>query len=79
MTNITVAIPEDVYRRARIRAAEEGTSVSALVRQFLVSMADPSGEFGRLEALQRDVAAEITSFRASNRLARAEVHDRAVR
>jgi hypothetical protein len=36
-------------------------------------------EFASLEALQRDVQAEIGQFRAADRLARAEVHDRAVR
>jgi hypothetical protein len=36
-------------------------------------------EFARLEALQREVQAGIRQFRASGRLSRAEVHDRAVR
>jgi hypothetical protein len=30
MKNLTVAVPGDVYRQARVRAAEQGTSVSAL-------------------------------------------------
>lgn len=33
--NITVKIDEETYRRARVRAAKRGTSVSALVRDFL--------------------------------------------
>jgi hypothetical protein len=28
MKNITVSVPDDVYREARVRAAEAGTSVS---------------------------------------------------
>jgi hypothetical protein len=36
-------------------------------------------EFARLEALQREVQAEIGQFRATDRLGRDEVHDRAVR
>ena len=35
MKNITVSIDEGTYRRARIRAAELDTSVSALVRDYL--------------------------------------------
>ena len=35
MKNITVSIDEHTHRQARIRAAELGTSVSALVRNFL--------------------------------------------
>ena len=35
MKNITVSIDEHTHRQARIRAAELGTSVSALVRTYL--------------------------------------------
>jgi len=36
-------------------------------------------EFARLEALQHEVQAEISQFRAADQLGRDEVHDRAVR
>jgi plasmid stability protein len=36
--NITVTVPDDVYRNARIRAAELGVSVSALVGEYLRSL-----------------------------------------
>jgi hypothetical protein len=77
--NITVAIPEDVYRRARIRAAERGTSVSALVSEYLRSLSDQSAEFARLEAQQEQVRAEIARFRAADRLDRETLHSRALR
>ena len=35
MKNITVSIDERTHRQARVRAAELGTSVSALVRTYL--------------------------------------------
>ena len=35
MKNITVSIDEHTHRQARIRVAELGTSVSALVRSYL--------------------------------------------
>lgn len=38
MKRIAVAIDEETHRRARIRAAELGTSVSALVRGYLSSL-----------------------------------------
>ena len=38
MKNITVSIDEHTHRQARIRAAELGTSVSALVRSYLQSL-----------------------------------------
>jgi len=36
MKNITLKIDDDTYRKARIRAAQQGTSISALVRDFLI-------------------------------------------
>lgn len=45
MKNITVSVDEETYRRARIRAAEEDTSVSALVKGFLIELA-ATGEVG---------------------------------
>jgi hypothetical protein len=78
--NITVSVPDDVYRSARIRAAERGTSVSSLVAEFLRSLSDDDGgEFERLEAQQRRVQSEITRFRAGDRLSREQLHERAVR
>lgn len=79
MTNITVSVPEDVYRAARVRAAERGSSVSALVAEYLTSLSRRDAEFERLEAQQRQVQAEIDRFSARDRLTRDEVHERAVR
>jgi hypothetical protein len=79
MKNITVTVPDDVYRNARIRAAERGTSVSALVAEYLRSLSGQEAEFSRLEALQKQVQREIEHFRAHDRLDRDELHDRAVR
>ena len=79
MKNITVAVPDDVYRAARIRAAESGTSVSALVAGYLERLARSDAEFTRLAEQQRRIVAGIQHFRASDRIARDEIHDRAVR
>ncbi len=79
MKNITVTVPDDVYRDARIRAAERGSSVSALVGEYLRSLSASEAEFNRLEAQQRQIQARIKQFRAGDRLDRDEVHDRAVR
>lgn len=79
MKNITVAVPEDVYRTARIKAAEQGRSVSALVAEYLRSLSDDDAEFARLHTLQQQTQAEISRFRAADRIGRDEVHDRAVR
>jgi plasmid stability protein len=74
--NITVSVPDQVYRRARVRAAARDTSVSALVREFLTSLGDEETEFERRRRLQERVLASIGRFRAAGRLSRDEVHDR---
>ncbi|MGH3633705.1 hypothetical protein [Mycobacterium sp.] len=79
MKNITVSVSEDVYHRARIRAAELGKSLSALVAEYLNSLSERESEFVRLEAKQRRVQSAIRRFRAGDRLSREAVHDRAVR
>ncbi len=79
MKNITVSVPDDVYRSARVRAAEQGSSVSALVADFLRSLSEREAEFARLGAQQRRVQAEIRTFRAGDRLDREQAHERAIR
>ena len=79
MKNITVSVPDDVYRDARVAAAQRDTSVSALVVGYLEQLSERAERFSRLEALQHEVQAEIGQFRAADRLGRDEVHDRAVR
>ncbi len=38
MKNVTIALDDETHRRARIRAAELGTSLSALVKDYLTSL-----------------------------------------
>ena len=35
MANVTIAIEDEVLKKARLRAVEQGTSVNAVVREFL--------------------------------------------
>jgi predicted CopG family antitoxin len=77
--NITVTVPDDVYRQARIKAAEQGTSVSGLVTDYLERLSTQEAEFARLAARQEEVRRTVTQFRASDRLDREQLHDRAVR
>ena len=79
MKNITVSVPDETYRRARIRAAEQGRSLSAIVADYLEKLATEDAEFRRLEALQEKVLSEIKSFSAEDRLPRDQVYDRALR
>ena len=68
MKNITVSVDERTYRKARIRAAELDTSVSALVRDYLNALvAEAPGEERvetadeRRRRLLQDVIEKITA------------------
>jgi hypothetical protein len=74
--NVTVSLPDEVYRKARIKAAERNTSLSAMVKEFLESLADDEGEFKRLERLLEELYAHIERFRGSDRLTREELYRR---
>lgn len=67
---------DEIYRRARIRAAETGTSVSALVKRYLEALCEDESDFERRRRLQYETIASIRAFRAADRLTRDEVHDR---
>ncbi len=74
--NITVSLPDDVYRQARIKAAERDTSVSALVKKFLIQLGEEESDYERRKRLQAEVLASIKSFRAGDRLDREATHKR---
>ena len=76
MKNITVSLPTEVYHRVRMKAAEQGTSVSALVREFLELLGDEESDFTRRKRVQDDVLESIRRFQARNRLKRDEIHRR---
>ena len=79
MRNLTLSVPDDVYRRARVKAAEQGRSVSSLVAEFLATLDKADEEFERLVSQEEEVLAEIDDFRAGDRLSRDEVHERGLR
>jgi uncharacterized protein YdaU (DUF1376 family) len=76
MKNITVSIDDETYRRARVKAAEQDTSVSALVKRFLADLAAGESDSERLKREERALRERITTFTAGKRLSREEVHER---
>ena len=59
-------------------AAQRDTSVSALVKQFLVELASGESETERLKREERVLRERIVDFDASDRLSRDDVHRRDV-
>jgi uncharacterized protein YdaU (DUF1376 family) len=76
MKNITVTVDDETYRRARIKAAERDTSVSALVKHFLTELTDSESDTERLKREERALRERIGSFRAADRLPREDLHGR---
>lgn len=80
MKNITVSVDEDLYRRSRVWAAQAGSTVSALVRAFLVRLTEEDPEYDRLaerqDALMRQIRKDYPRFSAGDRLTRSAVHER---
>lgn len=76
MKNITVSLDDDTYRRARTVAAQRDTSVSALVKRYLLDLGSGEAVDERLKREERALRERITAFRAADRLSRDSVHDR---
>src|SRR5690606_20891841 len=74
--NVTVSLDEQTYRRARVAAAERGTSLSALVRAFLEELGSSETESERLKKSERVLRERIAEFRAGDRLTREQLHER---
>ncbi len=76
MTNLTISIDEAVVRQARVRAIQEGTSVSAKVRDFLAVYAQ-GGQAQQAAAKDFIAAARNSQANASaQRWHRDDAHDR---
>jgi hypothetical protein len=60
MGNLTITIDEELLKKARIRALHEGTSVNALLREFLDSYAGVCRE-------QKEAAGRIAALSCSSR------------
>ena len=62
MANLTLAIDDDLLHRARVRAAQQGTSVNAVVRDLLVAYSAAD----RVEAARRRLVALSVSSAAGS-------------
>lgn len=62
MANLTLSVDDDLLRRARLRALEQGTTVNALVRDYLRSF---TGE-NPARAAMTDFLAIADSIHASS-------------
>lgn len=76
MTNLTIAIDDAVLKQARIRAIEQGTSVNAVLRDYLT-------DYAKLKAKQEKAVKDLLRLsqrakarRGTRRWTRDELHER---
>ena len=80
MKNITVAIDDETYRRARVVAAQRDASVSALVKKYLCSLSEevvPRDWKREQEDLLDRVTRRHPGFKVADNLSRDELYQRA--
>ena len=87
MKVISVAVGDETYRLARIKAAQNGTSMSAMLRDYLLQMlsedgilppeeTEPQRRSRKLDDVMVRFEAEGVGLDASERLSREDLYDR---
>lgn len=74
MANLTLVIEEDVLLRARKRALDQGTSVNAVLRNYLEGYAGREESAAAMRAFIRRAAS--AKARSKGRWTRDELHER---
>lgn len=76
MKKVTISLPDELYERARIAAAERSTTLTAWVRELIADTVNAKSGLENRKRLQNEAIAPIQSFDASDRLSRDELHGR---
>lgn len=74
MKNVTISLDDDLYRRARILAAEQDTTVTAMLRAYLEERTRRRDEFDRLLKLQEELLASEKGLDPAETLGRDEIY-----
>ncbi len=82
---ITISLGDKLFRKARIKAVEQSTSISALFKAFIIRLTGSEGtesEFQRLQREEEELRAEMRSrcisLNPAHNLSRDELHTRHV-
>ncbi|MCU0960098.1 MAG: DUF6364 family protein [Pirellulaceae bacterium] len=76
MKNITLSVDEEVLATVRRYAAEQGSSVNALVREFLAGIHQRQDRASQARKRLREMSRASKARRGSATWSRDEVHDR---
>jgi len=80
MKNITVTVGDDIYHMARVRAAEQKSTISALVKDYLTKIVEEESSFERMKREEDELRQNMRQvgfiFSAEDRCSREDLHDR---
>ena len=76
MANLTITVDEEVLKRARLRATEQGTSVNAVVRHYLEQYAGTRSAQEQALANLLKLSDQARSKRGRRAWTRDELHER---
>ncbi|HET9676308.1 MAG TPA: hypothetical protein VFP21_02250 [Solirubrobacterales bacterium] len=76
MSNLTITIDDEVLRRARVRAAEQDTSVNSILRDYLEAYAASGATWEQAADAILRLSSQARSGRGDARWTRDELHDR---
>jgi len=81
MTNLTITVDDEILRQARIRAIEEGSSVNAVLRDYLARYVADRDRSERDRALLRGIVAHAREHQGRSggqRVRREELYEERV-
>lgn len=77
MANLTITVDDEVLKQARIRALRQGTSVNALLREYLISYAgDAPADKAMKELIEMARKSSSGSGKEGRTWTRDELHER---
>lgn len=76
MANLTITIDEEVLKRARLRALDQGTSVNALLREYLEAYAGLDSEQQAAVRALLELAGRSRAGSGGRHWSRDELHER---
>jgi plasmid stability protein len=76
MANLTITIDDELLKRARLRATEQGTSVNAVVRDYLEQYAGTRSAQEQALAKLLSLSEQAQSKRGRRKWTRDELHER---
>jgi len=76
MANLTITVDDEILKRARLRATEQGTSVNAVVREYLEQYAGSRSAQEQALGKLLTLSERARSKRGRRTWTRDELHDR---